>query len=224
MRRDQVLALLTSPISRLSTSYGLKSLGLFGSVARDEATSSSDIDLLVEFSGPVDLLRFMDCRFDLEALMRVQSGPMPLKQGESLVQTRTQSFLPGSQRAAESVDEFLIAESAVMGTRRRRRVRAAGNWDDRGRLECDAGAHGFSHDSSRKITPTGFSGVGQVVDAARKLCSAHCHGERVQSRHRQIVGKCGGSDLVIDDLKDVPISGKPQNCVEEIAPARLVHP
>jgi hypothetical protein len=37
----------------LTNKSGVKSLLLFGSVARNEATSTSDVDLLVEFDRPV---------------------------------------------------------------------------------------------------------------------------------------------------------------------------
>ncbi len=37
----------------------MKSLALFGSVARDVARPDSDVDLLVEFSQPVDLFDFV---------------------------------------------------------------------------------------------------------------------------------------------------------------------
>lgn len=46
--------------------YGVKSLALFGSVARDEATANSDIDLLVEFDGKVTFDCYMDLKFFLE--------------------------------------------------------------------------------------------------------------------------------------------------------------
>ncbi len=69
MRRDDALQLLNTQATRLRQQYGLKSLSLFGSVARDEAGPRSDVDVLVEFDGPVDLLRFMDCRFDLESVL-----------------------------------------------------------------------------------------------------------------------------------------------------------
>ena len=38
----------------------------FGSVARDEATPSSDIDILVEFEPPITFDRYMDVKFYLE--------------------------------------------------------------------------------------------------------------------------------------------------------------
>ncbi len=37
----------------------VKTIGVFGSVARDEQTFQSDIDLLVEFSRPVGFVTFM---------------------------------------------------------------------------------------------------------------------------------------------------------------------
>lgn len=40
-------------ISPIATSYGVKSLSLFGSYARGEATEDSDIDLLLDRSGMV---------------------------------------------------------------------------------------------------------------------------------------------------------------------------
>ncbi|MDR3672336.1 MAG: nucleotidyltransferase family protein [Holophaga sp.] len=45
---------------------GVGELYLFGSVARDEARDDSDVDLLVEFTGPPSFDRFMDLKFFLE--------------------------------------------------------------------------------------------------------------------------------------------------------------
>ena len=47
---------------------GIKSLELFGSVARNEATESSDLDFLVEFDGTATFDRYMDLKFFLEEL------------------------------------------------------------------------------------------------------------------------------------------------------------
>ena len=51
MQREQILALLAKHRADLER-YGVRSLALFGSVARDEAEAKSDIDMLVEFEGP----------------------------------------------------------------------------------------------------------------------------------------------------------------------------
>lgn len=48
---------------------GVRFLAVFGSVARGEAGSGSDVDLLVDFEGPADFDRFMDLRFLLEDLL-----------------------------------------------------------------------------------------------------------------------------------------------------------
>ena len=51
MKRDEVIQLLQAQRSHLVQQYGVQSLMLFGSVARDAATQTSDVDLLVEFGG-----------------------------------------------------------------------------------------------------------------------------------------------------------------------------
>ena len=48
---------------------GVKSLALFGSVARGEACQDSDVDLLVEFSRPVGLFHFMEVKEFLEEVL-----------------------------------------------------------------------------------------------------------------------------------------------------------
>jgi predicted nucleotidyltransferase len=53
MKQDTVLQILKEKKAELTSQFGVKSLLLFGSVARNEATSTSDVDLLVEFNRPV---------------------------------------------------------------------------------------------------------------------------------------------------------------------------
>lgn len=75
MRRADLLNFLANHREILQRDYRVKSLELFGSVARDEATSNSDVDLLVEFNQPTGLFgmfRLQDyledqlgCRVDL---------------------------------------------------------------------------------------------------------------------------------------------------------------
>ena len=68
MRRDQVLKLLEPHTPELRQ-FGVKSLRLFGSVARDEATLDSDVDLLVDFEKPPGFSGFMKLRIFLEDLL-----------------------------------------------------------------------------------------------------------------------------------------------------------
>ncbi|GAA6615807.1 nucleotidyltransferase family protein [Scytonema sp. NUACC26] len=68
MKRDRVLEIIAAHREQLQV-MGVKSLDLFGSVARDEAKPSSDIDLLVEFNRPVGLFEFIEVRLYLEELL-----------------------------------------------------------------------------------------------------------------------------------------------------------
>lgn len=68
MRRDEALALLSDHLDELRTRFGVASLAVFGSVARDEARPDSDVDLLVDFEGPVGFDQFMGLKLHLEEL------------------------------------------------------------------------------------------------------------------------------------------------------------
>ena len=49
MNRDEVLKVLRAHKSTLSQRFGVTNLALFGSVARNEMSDDSDIDILVRF-------------------------------------------------------------------------------------------------------------------------------------------------------------------------------
>ena len=68
MTRDEVLHVLRQHRRELDP-FGVTSLALFGSVARNEASDRSDVDLLVEFGGPARFDHFMDLKFHLEAIL-----------------------------------------------------------------------------------------------------------------------------------------------------------
>jgi uncharacterized protein len=69
MRRDDVLRLLGEHRDELRTRFGVGAIALFGSYARDEARPDSDVDVLVEFEGPVTFLSYMGLVEYLEALL-----------------------------------------------------------------------------------------------------------------------------------------------------------
>ncbi len=71
MQRDQILATLKQHQTVLKK-LGVRSLALFGSVARDEATPASDVDILVEFEPPVTFDGYMDVKFYLEDQLGIQ--------------------------------------------------------------------------------------------------------------------------------------------------------
>ena len=49
--------------------FAVKSLAVFGSVARGEATERSDVDILVEFNRPIGLFEFIRLKYCLENLI-----------------------------------------------------------------------------------------------------------------------------------------------------------
>lgn len=69
MHREEVIRILAERSEELAQKYGVKSLALFGSVSRDEADSSSDVDLLVEFSRPVGYFGLFALQDRLESLL-----------------------------------------------------------------------------------------------------------------------------------------------------------
>jgi len=68
MTRDQAIALLQAHAVEIRA-LGVRELGLFGSVARNEAKTESDVDVLVEFSGPATLDAYMDLKDLLERVL-----------------------------------------------------------------------------------------------------------------------------------------------------------
>lgn len=51
---EEVQSVLKQLKPQLMSKYGVSSLGLFGSIVRDDFTDQSDIDIVVEFSKPID--------------------------------------------------------------------------------------------------------------------------------------------------------------------------
>lgn len=52
---DEVIIKIKSQYPYLSSKFGVKSIGIFGSVAQQTNRDQSDIDLLVEFDRPIGL-------------------------------------------------------------------------------------------------------------------------------------------------------------------------
>lgn len=69
MNRQRALKLLSRSKPELKTRFGVIRLALFGSLARDTATTSSDVDVLVAFDGPATSKRYFGVQFYLEDLL-----------------------------------------------------------------------------------------------------------------------------------------------------------
>jgi len=69
MDRERVLDILARSKPDLKARFGVTRLALFGSTARDTATSTSDVDILVDFDGPATSRRFFGVQFYLEDIL-----------------------------------------------------------------------------------------------------------------------------------------------------------
>ena len=68
MNRQYALEMLSRSKPELQSRFGVTRLALFGSFARNTATSGSDIDILVAFDGPATSNRYFGVQFYLEDL------------------------------------------------------------------------------------------------------------------------------------------------------------
>jgi predicted nucleotidyltransferase len=57
--KDAIIARLRAALPDLRRRWPIGSLALFGSMARDDATAASDLDVLVDFDKPIDLFAFL---------------------------------------------------------------------------------------------------------------------------------------------------------------------
>lgn len=67
MQREVVLKSLSAHKQEFSRKYGVTRLGIFGSVARDQFTDTSDVDVIVEM--PPDLFQMVHMKEELEELL-----------------------------------------------------------------------------------------------------------------------------------------------------------
>ena len=72
MDRQAVLTRLTDCMEEIRRRFSVKTLAIFGSIARDEAAQNSDVDVLVVFEHKGDFDLFMDLKFFLEELLGMQ--------------------------------------------------------------------------------------------------------------------------------------------------------
>jgi predicted nucleotidyltransferase len=54
-----IIAILRAALPQLREQWPIRSLALFGSRVRDDATPDSDLDVLVEFAQPVTISQFL---------------------------------------------------------------------------------------------------------------------------------------------------------------------
>jgi predicted nucleotidyltransferase len=69
MKKQQVIQLLSQSKALLQEKYGVTQLALFGSTARDTATETSDVDILISFTEKADSKKYFGVLFYLEDLL-----------------------------------------------------------------------------------------------------------------------------------------------------------
>jgi len=71
MLRDDAICQLRALLPEVQERFGVQSLRLFGSTARNQAKSDSDLDLIVCFDGPTTPERLFGLQFFLEDQLHV---------------------------------------------------------------------------------------------------------------------------------------------------------
>ena len=79
MNRDEILEILRAHRDELQKRFGVKSLAVFGSVARGEAGPDSDVDILVEFDpqAHVGLFKMVELKEFLEKVLGCPVDVLP---------------------------------------------------------------------------------------------------------------------------------------------------
>ena len=90
-RRKEIQKQLRDLKSDLERDYHVSSIGIFGSVARDEQSKESDLDLLVSFDEPVSLFDVVRLEQELESQLGVEvdvvtEGSLKPRIGERVVE------------------------------------------------------------------------------------------------------------------------------------------
>jgi len=79
MTRIATLRILKAHLAEMRRQFAVQSLALFGSVARDEAIPSSDVDVLVEFPNPPTFDQYMGLKLYIEDLLHCQVDLVTLR-------------------------------------------------------------------------------------------------------------------------------------------------
>ena len=100
MNRNEIIQRLSEHRYDLD-GFGVKSVAIFGSVAREEATPESDIDILVDFSRTGGLFEFIRLKNYLEELLE---HPVDLVTSDALKPQLRQKILQEAIHAAWGLD------------------------------------------------------------------------------------------------------------------------
>jgi uncharacterized protein len=71
MTKDEILITLRAHKAEIQKKFPVASLALFGSFARGDETAESDVDILVDFNGPIGI-EIVDLVEELEKILNVK--------------------------------------------------------------------------------------------------------------------------------------------------------
>ena len=92
LSREEITDILQRLRPYLTTEYGVKRIGLFGSYAHGTPDQQSDIDLVVEFERPIGL-KFMELVAYLEDLLNVPVDILTPAGIQSIRNTQTAQYI-----------------------------------------------------------------------------------------------------------------------------------
>ena len=101
LSRDKIIDILKSELPTLAALYGVRKIALYGSYARDEQRSDSDIDILVDLKKPLGL-DFIGLAYRLEEKL---GGKVDIATYEMF---KRSSKNPRYKRIAEDIEKHLI--------------------------------------------------------------------------------------------------------------------
>ena len=91
MVKEAILAFLKNRKEYLAQKYGVRKIGLFGSYIRDEATSESDVDIIVDMPSSFD--NYFDLKYYLEEHLKVKVDLVKEKNIRAFIKDRIQQEL-----------------------------------------------------------------------------------------------------------------------------------
>jgi predicted nucleotidyltransferase len=139
MRRSEILQTLAIHRDDL-IQMRVKTLAVFGSVARDEARLDSDVDILGEFQGPATFNGYMDLKFFLEEMLGRPVDLVTRKSMRPRLKTQIESealYVQGLPAVSWGYADLLQEDIALHWgyrlwpvRRRRKNLRCDNSWSD----------------------------------------------------------------------------------------------
>ena len=67
--KQEIFKILSQHFVQMQNEYGVEKIGVFGSVVKEEQTLTSDVDILVEFSRAIGMVKFLQLENNLQKLL-----------------------------------------------------------------------------------------------------------------------------------------------------------